>query len=174
MSYALTNSKNESSSYLNRLNIYVGPIQRAMRFYNNYNLKIKLSSLLVDQLSKTYPQMLLRSSGFIQAKLLSYSYIFEFLKKDQKTPIVCNEISIYLFLCNPIRLFHFTSELDCQSSSFSMHYVHVQLNSITFPMHYAKLRIIIINNGKPKMGFVFTYKQNYVNTLFLNDSDCKY
>ena len=82
MSYALTNSKYESSSYLNRLNIYVGPIQRAMRFYNNYNLKIKLSSLLVDQLSKTYPQMLLHSSGFIQAKLLSYSYIFEFLKKD--------------------------------------------------------------------------------------------
>lgn len=119
MSYALINSKYESSSYLNRLNIYVGPIQRAMRFYNNYNLKIKLSSLLVDQLSKTYPQILLRSSGFIQAKLLSYSYIFKFLKKDQKTPIVCNEISIYLFLCNPIRLFHFTSELDCQSSSFS-------------------------------------------------------
>lgn len=57
---------------------------------------------------------------------------------------------------------------------FHMHYVHVQLNSITFLMHYAKLRIIIINNGKPKMGFVFTYKQNYVNTLFLIDSDCKY
>ena len=95
MSYALTNSKYESSSYLNRLNIYVGPIQGAMRFYNNYNLKIKLSSLLVDQLSKTYPQILLCSSGFIQAKLVSYSYIFEFLKKDQKTPIVCNEISIY-------------------------------------------------------------------------------
>ncbi|KAM3714852.1 hypothetical protein ACJW31_01G365300 [Castanea mollissima] len=86
-----------------------------MRFYNNYNLKSKLSSLLVDQLSKTYPQMLLHSSGFIQAKLLSYSYIFEFLKKDQKTPIVWNEVSI----CNPIRPFHFTSELDCHSSTFS-------------------------------------------------------
>lgn len=95
MSYALTNSKYESSSYLNRLNIYVGPIQRKTRFYNNYNLKSKLSSLLVDQLSKTYLQMLLRSSGFIQARHLSYSYIFKFPKKDQKTPSVCNEISIY-------------------------------------------------------------------------------
>lgn len=59
-------------------------------------------------------------------------------------------------MCNPIRLFHFTSELDCHSSSFSHALCDctAQFNHISDTL--CKIEDNFINNGKPKMGFVFT------------------